>query len=273
LPSPLGWQVAFSAIRVAPASQITPKNERLQADTIHALRVGMARSRRIQIADLTQHVFNRGNNRCDIFRAGRDYAFFLLALRDAALRFQVDIHSYTLMTNHFHLVATPRITAGLSDAMQVVGTKYVRYFNKRYARTGTLFEGPFKNSVIETETYWFTCMRYVELNPVRAGLVADPREYRWSSYRANAFGVSDALIVQHPLYLALGVSGVSRQERWRELCGQVISAEDLFEIRDAIRRGGALSDAPQGLEPDLEPRPEPHPNEVANEAPKFVPPA
>jgi putative transposase len=204
----------------------------------------MARSRRIQIADLTQHVFNRGNNRCDIFRAEKDYAVFLLALRDAALRLKVEIHSYTLMTNHFHLVATPRIATGLSDAMQVVGTKYVRYFNRRYTRTGRLFEGPFKNSVIETETYWFTCMRYVELNPVRAGLVVNPADYRWSSYRANAFGVSDPLVVQHPLYLSMGQSGAGRQERWRELCAQEISAEDLFEIRDAIRRAGALSNAP-----------------------------
>jgi putative transposase len=177
----------------------------------------MPRSRRIQISDLTQHVFNRGNNRCDIFRAEKDYAFFLLALRDASLRLQVDVHSYTLMTNHFHLVATPRVATGLSDVMQVVGTKYVRYFNRRYTRTGTLFEGPFKNSVIETETYWFTCMRYVELNPVRAGLVADPADYRWSSYRANAFGVGDPLVVQHRLYESLGESGVDRQERWREL--------------------------------------------------------
>jgi putative transposase len=204
----------------------------------------MARPRRIQIADLTQHVLNRGNNRCDIFQAEKDYAFFLLALRDASIRHQVEVHSYTLMTNHFHLVATPRVATGLSDVMQAVGTKYVRYFNRRYTRTGRLFEGPFKASVIETEEYWFTCMRYVELNAVRAGLVADPVDYQWSSYRANAFGVSDTLIVQHPMYLSLGESGSCRRERWRALCRETIRPEDLFEIRDAIRCSGVLSNAP-----------------------------
>jgi putative transposase len=208
------------------------------------MRVGMARPRRIQQADLTQHILNRGNNRCDIFRAEKDYAFFLLAVRDASIRYQVDVHSYALMTNHFHLVATPRVATGLSDVMQAVGTKYVRYFNRRYARTGRLFEGPYKASVIETETYWFTCMQYVELNPVRAGLVSDPGDYRWSSYRSNALGVSDTLVVPHPLYLSLGESAACRQESWRELCREAIPPEDLFEIRDAIRRAAVLSNRP-----------------------------
>jgi putative transposase len=200
----------------------------------------MARPPRIQIADLTQHVINRGNNRCDIFRAEQDYLFFLLALRDAAVRHQLDVHSYALMTNHFHLVATPRSATGLSDAMQVVGTKYVGYFNRRYTRTGRLFEGPFKSSVIDTETYWFTCMRYVELNPVRAGLVSDPADYRWSSYRSNAFDVHDRLIAPHPLYVSLGESAACRQESWRELCREAIPQEELFEIRETIRCRGVL---------------------------------
>jgi putative transposase len=211
---------------------------------LRAKRVGMARRHRIQIADLTQHVLNRGNNRCDIFRADKDYAFFLLALRDASIRYKVEVHSYALMTNHFHLVATPRVATGLSDTMQAVGTKYVRYFNRRYARTGRLFGGPFKANVIDSERYWFTCMRYVELNPVRAGLVSEPAEYRWSSYRSNALGVRDTLITQHPQYSSLGKSAAGRQERWRELSREVISPEDLFEIRDAIRRAAVLDNAP-----------------------------
>jgi putative transposase len=200
----------------------------------------MARPPRIQIADLTQHVVNRGNNRCDIFRAEQDYLFFLLALRDASARHQLDVHSYTLMSNHFHIVATPRVATGLSDTMQVVGTKYVGYFNRRYTRTGRLFEGPFKSSVIDTETYWFTCMRYVELNPVRAELVSDPADYRWSSYRSNALGIHDRLIVPHSLYTSLGQSATCRQQRWRELCREAIPPEELFEIREAIRCGGVL---------------------------------
>ena len=214
-------------------------------DTIHAPRVRMARRHRIQLADLTQHVVNRGNNRCDIFRDEEDYLFFLLALRDASLRHQLEVHSYALMTNHFHIVATPRVATGLPDAMQVVGTKYVGHFNRRYERTGRLFEGPYRSSVIDTDSYWFTCMRYVELNPVRAGLVSDPSEYRWSSYPANALGVADGLISPHSLYASLGESAACRQEAWRELCREAIPHERLFEIRDAIRRGRTLSDASQ----------------------------
>ena len=203
----------------------------------------MARPPRVRIADLTQHVINRGNNRCDIFRAEQDYLFFLLALRYASARHQLDVHSYALMTNHFHIVGTPRAATGLSDAMHVVGTKYVGYFNRRYTRTGRLFEGPFKSSVIDTETYWFTCMRYVELNPVRAGLVSDPADYRWSSYRSNALGVDDRLIAPHSLYASLGESAACRQQGWRELCREAIPQEELFEIREAIRCRGVLGNA------------------------------
>ena len=203
----------------------------------------MARPSRIQIADLTQHVINRGNNRCDIFLAEEDYLFFLRALRDASVRHQLDVHAYALMTNHFHIVATPRTATGLSEAMHVVGTKYVPYFNRCHGRTGRLFEGPFKSSVIDTDTYWFTCMRYVELNPVRAGLVSDPAEYRWSSHRSNALGVQDGLIAPHSLYASLGASAACRQQSWRELCREAISQEQLFEIREALRSRGSLTDA------------------------------
>ena len=207
--------------------------------------LAMARPRRIQIAELTQHVINRGNNRCDIFRAEEDYLFFLLALRDASARHQLDVHSYALMTNHFHIMATPRAATGLSSAMHVLGTKYAGYFNRRYTRTGRLFEGPFKSSVIDTETYWFTCMRYVELNPVRAGLVSEPADYRWSSYRSNALGAHDGLIALHSLYVSLGESAACRQQSWRELCCETIPQEQIFQIRQATRCGGVLSDAPQ----------------------------
>jgi putative transposase len=203
----------------------------------------MAHPPRLQIAGLTQHVLNRGNNRCDIFRADKDYAYFLAVLRDAALEYQLDVHSYTLMTNHFHLVITPQRATAASMVMQVAGSRYVRYFNGRYSRTGTLFEGPFKSMFINSETYWFACMRYVELNPVRAGLVSDPADYRWSSYRANALGLEDDLIVPHPLYMALGKSPASRQYGWRERCREALRSDQLFEIRDVVRRGGVLGDA------------------------------
>jgi len=203
----------------------------------------MTRLSRIQIADLSHHIINRGNNRGDIFLAEQDYRFFLLALRDASVRHQLDVHAYVLMTNHFHIVATPHTATGLSDAMHVVGTRYVGYFNRCHGRTGRLFGGRFKSSVIDTDTYWFTCMRYVELNPVRAGLVSDPADYRWSSYSSNALGVHDRLIVPHSLYTSLGQSPVYRQQSWRELCGEGVAQEQLFEIREAARHGGVLGDA------------------------------
>jgi putative transposase len=205
----------------------------------------MARRPRVQVSNVSQHAFNRGNNRTDIFRGEEDYLFFLFALRDASLRCQLDVHAYVLMTNHFHIVATPNVDNGLSKAMQLVGTMYVPYFNQRYTRTGRLFEGRFKSSVIDTEAYWFTCMRYVELNPVRAALVVDPGDYRWSSYRSNALGAHDRLISPHSLYRSLGESPVSRQQSWREICGEAISQEDLFDIREATRSGRVLGSNPQ----------------------------
>jgi putative transposase len=197
----------------------------------------MARPYRLQTAGLTQHVINRGINRCDIFRAEKDYAFFLFCLRGAAERHHLDIHAYALMTNHLHFIATPRCESALSKAMHLLGTTYVGYFNKKYSRTGGLFQSRFKSMVIDSEPYWFTCMRYVEMNPVRGGLVAEPGDYRWSSYRANALGVDDSIIVPHSLYTALGESAWKRQQCWREICDEVISSEELFELRESIRRG------------------------------------
>ena len=206
----------------------------------------MPRGRRLQVSGLTQHVLNRGNNRCDIFRSDRDYAYFLTVLGEAASAHQLDVHSYALMTNHFHLVVTPQVPTAVSMVMQVAGSRYVGYFNRRYARTGTLFEGPFKSMFIDSETYWFTCMRYVELNPVRAGLVSEASAYRWSSYRAHALGVEDRIIVPHSLYLALGETPASRQRSWRELCAEALPANELFEIRDHVRRGGMRAEPGTG---------------------------
>jgi putative transposase len=213
------------------------KIERALPVTVRATRADMARSRRPQSAGLTHHVINRGNNRCDIFRAEKDYSFFLYSLRDAAKRCLLEIHAYTLMTNHLHFIATPRGESALSKVMQLLGASYARYFNGKYCRTGSLFEGRFKSMVIDSESYWFTCMRYVEMNPVRAGLVSNPGDYRWSSYRANALGLEDAVIVPHSLYLALGQSVEKRQQSWREICREAISSEELFELRHSIRRG------------------------------------
>jgi putative transposase len=200
----------------------------------------MARAHRLKMAGLTQHVIQRGNNKSDIFRCNDDYKFFLAAFDDACAQHHIDVHCYALMTNHIHVLLTPRKAGGVSLAMQSLGRIYVLYFNRRYSRTGGLFEGRFRSFVIDTESYWFTCMRYVELNPVRAGLVSSAADYRWSSYASHAFGAPDELLTPHALYLSLGESPATRQQRWREICSDGLDDQQLAEIRQAVRKGGAL---------------------------------
>jgi putative transposase len=197
----------------------------------------MPRAKRIQIPGVAQHIVQRGNNRTNIFHSPRDFQFFLKALRVLCVRYLLDVHAYALMSNHFHLVATPHTASAASRVMCAMGSKYVRYFNRKYARTGTLYEGRYRSMNIDTEAYWLTCMRYVELNPLRAGLVSTADAYAWSSYRANGLGASDALVVPHPLYLSLGESAASRQQNWRQICGEALTDTQLTEIRSDLRRG------------------------------------
>jgi putative transposase len=211
--------------------------EQKPSDTLHAPRHRMPRVARIQIPGMAQHIIQRGNNRTNIFCSPGDFQFFLAALRVLCLRYLLDIHAYALMSNHFHLVATPRTRSATSRVMCAMGSKYVRYFNRKYARTGTLYEGRYRSINIDTEAYWFTCMRYVELNPLRAGLVSAVDAYNWSSYGANGLGAPDGLVVPHPLYLSLGESPESRQRSWRQICGEALTKEQLTDIRDDLRRG------------------------------------
>jgi putative transposase len=127
---------------------------------------------------------------------------FLTMLHFACIHHQLHVHGYVLMTNHVHLLATPQIANAVSLTMQAVGRQYVPYFNRRYSRTGGLFEGRFRSTVVTTESYWFNCMRYVELNPVRADMVSRPEAYPWSSFSSNAMGMPDGLLMPHELYLS-----------------------------------------------------------------------
>lgn len=197
----------------------------------------MARPRRLHIPGVTQHVIQRGNNRADIFRSPCDHECFLYAMREAAVRFEVEIHAYALMTNHVHFMITSARPTGLPRAMQAVGRRYVPYFNERYGRTGGLFEGRYRSVLVDDESYWVTCMRYVELNPVRAGLVDKPEAYRWTSYRAHALGTLDVLLCDHPMYLRLGETPGERARSWRAFCAQGIPDAELADIRDVVRRG------------------------------------
>jgi putative transposase len=177
-----------------------------------------------------------------MFRVPPDYRAYLELLRDASDRCGVDIHGYVLMTNHTHLIATPSAASSLPKMMKRIGEIYVPSFNRQYERTGTLCEGRYRGSLIEDEKYWLTCLRYIELNPVRAGMVPSPELYEWSSYRAHAYGRQDPLLTPHPLFLALGRTAVDRQHAWQATCGAPIDDDTLITIRRTIQSCRPLRD-------------------------------
>lgn len=212
------------------------------------------------VAGLSHHVFHRGNNRGQIFHDDVDRKVFLVLLGKAARKGSVAIHSYSLMGNHYHATLTSPEEGALPRMMQRLGRGYVRYFNERHARTGTLWEGRYRASLITDERYWLTCMRYVEMNPVEANIVKEPGAYKWSSYRHHASGQYDALLTPHPLYLTLGNTDTSRRAQWRALCGQAIDPEDRGLIEAALRSNRSIH------RPGFEEF-----DEATNDLPPFVP--
>jgi putative transposase len=189
---------------------------------------------------MPQHVIQRGNNRSALFVADSDYRFFRDCLRVACERHGCHVHAYVFMTNHVHLLMTPTSASSIAKVMQSVGRRYVRRFNDTHQRTGTLWEGRYKATLVDTEQYLLTCHRYIELNPVRAGLVPDPRRYPWSSHRANAFGASDPLVTPHERFHALGPDARTRRAAYRALFSDSPSDSTLGAIRDATNGGWAL---------------------------------
>ena len=194
----------------------------------------MPRKPRFNLPGVPQHVVQRGNNREPCFYAVDDYFRYLDDLHDASEKNQVAIHAYVLMTNHVHLLVTPAEAFGITHMMQDIGRKYVRYINRAYRRTGTLWEGRFKASLVDSEAYLLTCMRYIEMNPVRASMVASPGEYRWSSYAKNGQGIDNRLIEAHPLYRSLGNTDSQRQHVYRELFRHHPDDTQVHAIRDAL---------------------------------------
>jgi putative transposase len=191
------------------------------------------RPRRINLPDIVQ----RGNNRSATFFDGKDYRIYLGFLYEAALDHGTAIHAYVLMTNHVHLLATPTVESGLSLTMQALGRRYVSYINKAYERSGTLWEGRFKASPIDTERYCLCCYRYIELNPVRAGLAIDPVDYEWSSFSCNARGRTDQVVQPHPVYLELGCTQWERQKAYRRLFDHTLSEEKTDAFRHGTSKG------------------------------------
>ncbi len=200
----------------------------------------MARLPRFILPGQPQHVIQRGNNREPIFGDTPDYHFFLKKLADAGATHGCDIHAYVLMTNHVHLLVTPRRETGIGDMMQLPGRYYVQHFNRIHGRTGTLWEGRYKATLIDSEGYLLTCMRYIELNPVRAGMIAHPRDYPWSSYRHNALGKSNPMVRPHLLYQRLGKTAAGRQAAYRNFFAHDIPQPTVDQIRSATNKSWVL---------------------------------
>ena len=203
----------------------------------------MPRLPRFYVPDLPLHVIQRGNDRAPIFGGRDDLKFFRECLRRASREYGVAVHAYVLMTNHLHLLATPRQAMSMPKMMQSIGRIYVHYFNGTYRRTGTLWEGRYKAAIVDDERYLLTCMRYIEANPVRAHMVASPAEYVWSSFRANACGAADDLVEPHPIFRQLGDSPEGRHAAYRALFRSSIPEEELCIIRDATQNAWALGSA------------------------------
>jgi putative transposase len=200
----------------------------------------MPRRARLCLPNVPLHIIQRGNNRQACFFADEDYRKYLEWLQEYAAKTGCLIHAYVLMTNHVHLLVSVRDGGSVGSLMKALGQRYVQYVNRSYRRSGTLWEGRFRSCLVQDETYLLACQRYIELNPVRAGMVEHPAEYRWSSYRANAQGEADALVKPHPLYDALGRDAASREAAYRELFRYELELGLVDEIRRATNGNYAL---------------------------------
>ncbi len=202
----------------------------------------MARLPRFVLPGFPQHVIQRGNNRQQILFEEEDYWFLWEKIGAAADKFDCCIHAYVLMPNHFHLLLTPLGEEGIGKLMQYVGRYYVQYFNGRYERTGTLWEGRYRATLIDPATYLLPVSRYIEQNPVRAGLVTEPAQYAWSSLAANTVGTDDRLVTPHAVYERLGRSQKSRQSAYAKGFETPIDENLLTQIRDATNKAWVLGD-------------------------------
>ena len=203
----------------------------------------MPRKPRHYLAGVPAHIIQRGNNRLPCFFSEDDYQFYLECLGESACRYGCVIHAYVLMTNHIHLLMTPINENAISRVLQSVGRRYVRHINQMYQRTGTLWEGRHKGSLVQSEEYVLACYRYIELNPVRAGIVAHPSEYPWSSYHHNAQGKSNILLQPHDTYAALGNCTERRRKAYQSLFRSTVDSGRIDEIRKAVQYSVPLGNA------------------------------
>jgi putative transposase len=203
----------------------------------------MARLARLNLPGIPQHIVQRGNNRQVCFFTEQDYTVYLSKLKEYSQKYNVAVHSYILMTNHIHLLLTPKEGNGISRLIQSLGRYYVRYVNQTHGRSGTLWEGRYKSTLIDSDNYFLVVSRYIELNPVRARMVKHPFEYPWSSYQNNAEGKRIELLTPHICYQSLGKTDKKRQEKYKSLFEDKIPDYTIKEIRDATNKAWVLGDS------------------------------
>lgn len=197
----------------------------------------MSRRPRLYLPSVPQHLVQRGHDRQACFRDGADCRAYLEWLAEGSVRFGCEVHAYVLMTNHVHLLLTGLSAEAIPDLMQSLGTRYVRHVNRRYSRSGTLWEGRYHASLVEHETHLLRCMRYIEANPVRAGMAATPAAWPWSSFRRNALGNRDDLVTPHASYLALGATDEMRHDAYRRLFDEILATDVIARIREGLHSG------------------------------------
>lgn len=210
----------------------------------------MARLARLTVTGYPHHVILRGNNRQDIFKTTADYQRMLNLLEEHSRVQGVDVHAYVLMGNHLHLLLTPQKDQALPKMMQAVGRSYVQTFNKVHGRTGTLWEGRYRSTLIQSDRYLLTCMAYIDLNPVRANMVAQPEDYPWSSHWHYVGRKTDPLITPHPLYWTLGNTPFAREAAYAEMVHAGITMAQQDALTRATLSGWALGEA--GFVADLQ---------------------
>lgn len=205
----------------------------------------MPRPLRFILPDVAVHLTQRGNNRAACFRRDSDYVLYLLHLRELCTRYRCAVHAYCLMTNHVHLLLSPPSAEACQALMKQLGQRYAQHFNRTYGRSGALWEGRYHSSVATTRRYVLGCYRYIELNPVEAGIVNHPARYTWSSYRANAMGVDDRLVVPHAEFLALGLDVAAQRHAYATLFEEALDPSLLEEIRASTRGGYPMGSDPK----------------------------
>lgn len=200
----------------------------------------MPRRPRIHLDNIPLHIVQRGHNREPCFFAEEDYHAYLHWLGEALTKERCALHAYALMTNHVHLLLSPKQAESVPRLIIALGRRYVQYINKTYRHTGTLWDSRYKSSLIQAETYLLSCQRYIELNPVRAAMVDDPAHYRWTSYRTNGLGQPSTILTPHSLYLALGKDVAARQMAYRALFRTQLDKAAVDDIRLALNQNQPL---------------------------------